>query len=56
MALSFSIDPDTNMSNLSNNLSNNLSSIFKFKKPANMKQYNNNNKSHLTEVISYTVG
>ena len=46
MALSFSIDPDTNMSNLSNNLSNNLSSIFKFKKPANMKQYNNNNNNN----------
>jgi len=43
MALSFSIDPDTNMSNLSNNLSNNLSSIFNFNSPTNMKQYNNNN-------------
>ena len=43
MVLSFSIDPDTTMSNLSNNLSNNLSSIFNFKSPANMKQYNNNN-------------
>ena len=52
MALSFSIDPDTNMSNLSNNLSNNLSSIFNFKSPANMKQYNNNNNNNIEDTIN----
>ena len=48
MALSFSIDPDTNMSNLSNN----LGSIFNFKSPENMKQYNNNNNNNIEDTIN----